>query len=394
MRVERRRPLGANVTFAFSDSDLLDLIEHIYAAGCDPADWGAFAAKVQAHVPRSAVHALFDIEGTQMLYNSAGAGIPDEFVTSYVAGYHGINPYNRLFMTLPVGKIYTSAELGPPGWLARDQFFNEWLLPAGNFTHGAGVVVAREHGRQMRFTLDLPTDLAEFEVESARFLQRITPHLRRAFAVNEKLAAAVATDHTLTTFLSRLEDAAAVLDSAGNVMITNPAAEKLIKAGKVVAVPRGKGLIFREPATDAAYRRALAAALDVAQPTASHSVVVDCPVAGRGSVLILPLRPKAGNLALSVRQAHALVIFRFAAALPLPPKQLLQAHYGLTAAEANVALKLVAGLTPQEAADELGVSPTTVRNQIAAILNKMGVRRQAELVAVICRLAPALKLKD
>lgn len=253
-----------------------------------------------------------------MLYNSARVGVPDEYVASYLAEYQFINPYNRLFTTLPVGKIFTSADLGAPGWLGRDPFFNEWLMPAGRFTHGTGVVLTREPGRQLRIGLDLPLELADLEMEAARFLQRITPHLRRAFAVNEKLAATVATDHTLTTLLNRLEDAASVLDARGNVMMANPAAEELVRAGQVVRLSRDRGYVFQEPAADSAYRRAVAATLDVAQPTAPHAFLVDCATAGRGTILVLPLRPKTSNLALSVKQPHALVIFRFGSARPLP----------------------------------------------------------------------------
>lgn len=376
----------------FTDGQILDLVEHIYAAGCDPTEWPKFVAKVQAKMPGSHVHALFDIAGTQIAYNSASVGISEEYIASYLTDYYRINPYNKLFSGLPLGRIYTSGELGSPGWLDRDPFFNEWLLPAGRFTHGSGVVLAREEGRQLRVTVDLPTELAHAESESARFLQRITPHLMRAFAVNEKLAAAVASTNALGSMLERMEGAAAVLDVRGRVISMNAAAQALARAGSLLRYGRDGRLIFVQPAYDGLYQRALAAAVDAAASAAPHGFNVKDTSVTDAAVIVLPLRPPPGNIALAAAQPRALLVIRRDDSRNVPPKQLLQTLYGLTPAEAEVAMHLVRGATPQEAADNLGISRTTARNQIAAAMTKLGVHRQAELVAAVSRLAPVFKL--
>jgi DNA-binding NarL/FixJ family response regulator len=53
----------------------------------------------------------------------------------------------------------------------------------------------------------------------------------------------------------------------------------------------------------------------------------------------------------------------------------------LTEAEWRVVVLLAAGLDTREAAAELGVSPYTVRNQVASAMAKMGVKSRAALVA-------------
>ncbi len=58
----------------------------------------------------------------------------------------------------------------------------------------------------------------------------------------------------------------------------------------------------------------------------------------------------------------------------------------LTPAEARVAARLAAGHTPQQVADAHGVSITTVRSQIRQILQKAGVSRQSDLIALLARL--------
>lgn len=70
-------------------------------------------------------------------------------------------------------------------------------------------------------------------------------------------------------------------------------------------------------------------------------------------------------------------------------RQLMQL-FGLTAAEARVARCLLAGLSPDEAADELAVRIATVRTQIRAVLAKTGSRNQVALLSHLASL-PAVR---
>lgn len=57
--------------------------------------------------------------------------------------------------------------------------------------------------------------------------------------------------------------------------------------------------------------------------------------------------------------------------------------YDLTAAEAKVALHVAAGGALADFAKTSGISRHTVRNQLRAVFQKTGVRRQAELVRLL-----------
>lgn len=63
-----------------------------------------------------------------------------------------------------------------------------------------------------------------------------------------------------------------------------------------------------------------------------------------------------------------------------PPQQRLRELFGLTVAEARLALALFEGATPGEAAAKFGISPNTARFQLARIFEKTGTGRQAELI--------------
>lgn len=63
----------------------------------------------------------------------------------------------------------------------------------------------------------------------------------------------------------------------------------------------------------------------------------------------------------------------------------LRADFGLTKAEARLALALVAGRSPAEAAERFGRKLTTIRSQLQHIFAKTGACRQAELVAILLK---------
>lgn len=88
------------------------------------------------------------------------------------------------------------------------------------------------------------------------------------------------------------------------------------------------------------------------------------PLAGDGVALVFPAAEATDRLWTSVRES-----------------------FGLTAAEARLAARLKEGLTLKEAADELSVSVNTVRNQLRAVFDKMGLNRQSELVRALTQLS-------
>jgi DNA-binding CsgD family transcriptional regulator len=61
--------------------------------------------------------------------------------------------------------------------------------------------------------------------------------------------------------------------------------------------------------------------------------------------------------------------------------------FGLTPAEERLAVQITRGDTPADIARETGVSIATVRSQLAAVFAKTQTGRQAELVALLARVA-------
>ena len=71
------------------------------------------------------------------------------------------------------------------------------------------------------------------------------------------------------------------------------------------------------------------------------------------------------------------------------PIDRLRSHFGLTLAEARLALHLVTGETLRSAAAKLQISYETARTRLKRIFSKTATCRQAELVVVIVTAFPA-----
>jgi DNA-binding CsgD family transcriptional regulator len=105
-----------------------------------------------------------------------------------------------------------------------------------------------------------------------------------------------------------------------------------------------------------------------------------------GVPVIVRILPVHGAARTPFLGARALLTFTPAEPKPGPSSSLLAKTFGLTPAEARLASIISEGISPEKAAEELGIARETARNQLKAIFGKTGTHRQSELVAILARL--------
>jgi DNA-binding CsgD family transcriptional regulator len=69
----------------------------------------------------------------------------------------------------------------------------------------------------------------------------------------------------------------------------------------------------------------------------------------------------------------------------LQPDVLAQV-FGLSPAETRLGVLIATGISPERAAEQLGLARETVRNELKAVFSKTGTHRQNELVALVSKL--------
>jgi DNA-binding CsgD family transcriptional regulator len=197
-------------------------------------------------------------------------------------------------------------------------------------------------------------------------------------------------DPALTVMLERaldmLDSALVIVDDEGRVEYRNRVATALL------ANPHGGLALARGVLTAKArqMREGLAQAIGLAcnefQPSGLCLPQPGVPAERWLRLVVAPI-----YFGTSGRASRAAIWILNTAAPGLPSEELLGALFGLSRAEARLALAVLMGRSAAEHARHAGVGIATIRSQLHSIFSKTGVRRQAQLVALLSKV-PALRL--
>ena len=167
-----------------------------------------------------------------------------------------------------------------------------------------------------------------------------------------------------------LDHALVIVDEQGTIEYCNRAASKLLSSGHCVL-----------KLTSGAPAQAIRLACTEHQPS---GLCLPQPGVAPERWVRLVVAP----IWFGVAGGHAALWILNTAAPGLPSEELLGALFGLSRAEARLALGLLMGRSTAECARLAGVGVATVRSQLHSIFIKTGVRRQAQLVALLSRVPP------
>jgi DNA-binding CsgD family transcriptional regulator len=186
---------------------------------------------------------------------------------------------------------------------------------------------------------------------------------------------------TLLEALDRVGYGGLVVDGDGNVSAINAAGRRMIEH----VIERRPGAQDRDWLCHAVRRlqnRATPwfprdAEAWATISSAGESGVVERPLA----MYRVPLAEGEGA------NRSCLLILADFSAVPQPKPATLRRIFGLTAAEAKVAVQIGRGDMLADIAGEHGVSVATVRSQLASVFAKTQTRRQTELAMLLARIA-------
>ncbi len=116
---------------------VLQVIEQIYAAGCDPNLWPQVTAMCQAMLPGTGFSLLLNDASNKLDMVSCATGYDPGSIADYMENHHATNPFIPLISALPSDQVARMSQQVSREWLLAQPFYHEWLKPSGNFTHGA-----------------------------------------------------------------------------------------------------------------------------------------------------------------------------------------------------------------------------------------------------------------
>ncbi|MCA1455071.1 hypothetical protein I6F35_17845 [Bradyrhizobium sp. BRP22] len=292
---------------------------------------------------------------------------------------HMRNPWSEGMERQPVGRLVMSDELIDLPALRLTPFYDEVLRPQ-TIAHNGMMALAAKEDFRAAFNLCRSERRGAFERDEQRFLEWLAPHLCRSVTLGFRIDGYLAMQNAAFDVLERLADGVIVLDRRARLVFANAAARRL----------EAEGLLrLRQPIATCSpphSQRLTDLVRSALQGAAGGTMGLPRSVDGRLlTILVASIRSKdIGRLSDAGMKDPAVLLFVVDPAnrRSIPLTQIMDA-YGLTQAEARVALAASSGNTIVETAQLLKLSPNTIKTHLRRVFAKTATGRQVELAGLI-----------
>ncbi len=290
-----------------------------------------------------------------------------------------------------VGDVATLTMLAGAREPLHSDFYVSWVKPLG-FRDVMGVLVLKSGRRVAWFSVARSEIQAPYGQKELRLMGALSPHVCRALLISDALELQTVAATRLEETVDALSTGVILTEGQGRITYMNHSAERLLKSGSSLKATNGR-LAAVQPRARESFSRALSLSVEgKAPPTTGRHFIALPGAEGAGFVAnILPLQWHQGRNPLPSLPGAAAVIVQDPAASAEIPTEALAELYGLTRAEGRVLELIARGQTPQDAADVLGVTLTTVKTHLQKVFAKTETARQAELVQLVTRMSPPLR---
>ena len=361
-----------------------ELVGAIYEAGMNPEGWPTVLGLVRRHLDAHASQLWTPLvspgeDGFAYTHN-----MDEDARTAYIEYYHRHDIWNSGALRRGLVRddsAFVDRQMVDDGVWRASEFWNDFLRRQDIFRVCSGIVHDGSSGKLpiMSVSCFRGVQSEPFGAEERDYLARLLPHIRRSLDIQMKLAPARKSPAELA--LDRLAIPVMVLGRDAKLLFANAAAERLAKSHAALRLRDGRLGLGEGKAQRRLEEMLRHAAEGFAQLPPGGAAFAAGDAATDG--LIFSFAPAVVENGLGLAEAAAIVFIRQAnAPAPLNPAA-LQAIYGLTAAEAALALALTRGATLDEHAAARGVSINTARVQLKQTMAKAGAARQADLVRIL-----------
>ena len=358
--------------------------EEIYDAAFDDDSFAQLASKLaQSFGARSAlVHWIHRDGATDILTHSGY--FTDDQLALYAREFVQLDPWvDASARAQSANFAQNLEELVPLPQFVASAFYNEYVRGIGDDTcRCLGVRLESEFGSGF-IALQRGLTQDAFDERAVSELSRSFPAISRLLSLRGMFAASSHRERTLTAALDALGHPVWLVDEAMRLHHANAAAEAILTTGRVLRVRRGR-LTTAADGNASRLKTAVERALAPSGPEAC-AVVLPWEPSRPLHLSVTPIAPAGGKrLAMLIAAQPAEDASRAGR---------LRTFFGLSRAEAELAVLLADGHSPAEIAERRGVSLATVRVQLRNIASKLGCNRQSDVVRAVTSM-PALMVQD
>lgn len=275
-----------------------------------------------------------------------------------------------------VNKGWRTTDLVPSTDYERSIFYNEWIRAIGDDTfYCCGSVMRTAHGYGI-IGLHRGRTQGDFSEEVLQDLNDQVDHLRRMFTIRGRFSELDERSDLLGAIFTSGRQAAFTVNAGGRIILANEAGEAMVRSGRFLRF-RNNRLMPTADSDRSEFDVALALAVSADDRRASGCLLR----AGDGTFVIASVVPLLANLPAAV----ALITIELPHAEIMPDRlsRHMQEAFGLSPAEARIAIHLADGATIREISDQRRSAIGTVRTQVKSIMLKMDARRQGDVVRIV-----------
>lgn len=365
----------------------LSLVQALLAAPGSRQGWEAFLSELRSAVHGSAAkfiaHSLESADDVSANVSVTVQTDPSA-VTDYEQYWCRYDPW-RIVMSPRVqpGTVFIGDGLIDPAQMTRTAFHNEFAVRYETTQCLAGILEASP-GRISNISVNRSERGRRFDQADADLLRALMPHIGRALEVHRRLCGAELLALRASALLDRLPHGVILISQSGEVLLTNRAADAILRTNDGLTIDRGE-LRAATPAVTSRLRAVLNTAMRTRRGEAldGRTTLALPRRSGRRpiSVLVAPL--PAGYSVLADAEPAAAIFISDPECVAGPDAGTIRALLGLTVAESELVQQLVSGLSLEEAAAQLGLKAQTVRSRLKVVFQKTHTHRQAELVRLV-----------
>lgn len=362
---------------ADSPSQLSELLADVYQGALESPPWGDLLGRLRRELALGA--AILYLRKPQAW--DPGTMVADGLELGAAGNIYASDFYLQdPFVNLPPGEVHILAEHTALENLCQSDFYLRCMQPYG-VHHILGADLPTEDGGVANLRLTRPQEGEGFGEAERQYLTLLIPHLQRAILIYGRIGQIESERALYADTLNQLALATALLDAECTVVKANPVARLLFDSQQGIACRQGK-LRLQDKAADAQFRQLVAetvTAMGEDHPAVPRSMAVP---RGSGTPLGLVVRP-AGQAAATNPKPQVAVFISDPERPNRAPRAALSELFGLTPAEAGLAIALANGLPLEQASQQLGISRNTGRAHLRSIFSKTGVSQQTMLVRLV-----------
>ena len=365
-------------------------IAAVYEAAAGEVPWGAALQLLSELVRcRMAQFMAVDLTENRVVYSHEGGPMPAEAGVEYARRYHSIDPHIGGLMQLQSGAWYHSQDHFDDAAVASNRFYQELLIPYGS-RYVSGVKLLQDETSVVVLGLHRSAEVGEFDQNDRALVERLGFHLRHAASLWSKQRVRLVNAAMGKELLDRMQSPVLLVDAELRIGVANPHATRMLREGD-------KGGPIRD-------RLGSLMCSDLKSHVLMKSVIADANLFGNRTgtcvdrafikapsphdpsaavtLCFLALRPSETMGAFGSLPMAMVMVYDPSNRQKLDPF-MIAAAYDLTPAEARVAAGLAAGESAKRIASQHGVSPSTIKSQIASLYQKLGVSSSGQLAALL-----------